>query len=270
MFTSGLTVSTVTSEWRINFVYLVIIGVDDTGRKEVLGVLDGHRESETSWTELIEQLRALGLQLAPKLTIGDGALGFWKAVAKCWPQTGQQRCWVHKTANVLNKEPKSVQPRMKEALQDIWMAETRDDAYHAFSTFQKRFEAKYPKAIDCLVKDKAEMLAFYDYPAEHWVHVRTTNPIESMFATVRLRTSKTKNCENRKTTLMMTYKLMRSAETKWRRLRGFALLADVVRDTCFINGVKEMEAHQQATPHLTIAHLDNQFISREHITFFLI
>lgn len=125
---------------------LVIIGVDDTGRKEVLGVLDGHRESEASWTELIEQLRAQGLQLAPKLAIGDGALGFWKAVAKCWSQTTQQLCWVHKTANVLNKVPKSVQPRMKEALQDIWMAETRDDAYHAFSTFQKRFEAKYPKA----------------------------------------------------------------------------------------------------------------------------
>lgn len=192
---------------------LVIIGVDDTGRKEVLGVLDSHRESEASWTELIEQLR----------------------------------CWVHKTANVLNKVPKSVQPRMKEALQDIWMAETRDDAYHAFSTFQKRFEAKYPKATDCLVKDKDEMLAFYDYPAEHWVHIRTTNPIESMFATVRLRTNKTKNCGNRKTTLMMAYKLMRSAETKWRRLRGFALLADVVKDVRFINGVKEMETHQQAT-----------------------
>ena len=226
---------------------LVIIGVDDTGRKEVLGVLDGHRESEASWTELIEQLRAQGLQLAPKLAIGDGSLGFWKAVAKCWPQTDQQRCWVHKTANVLNKVPKSVQPRMKKALQDIWMAETRDDAYHAFSTFQKRFEAKYPKATDCLVKDKAEMLAFYDYPAEHWVHIRTTNPIESMFATVRLRTNKTKNCGNRKTTLMMAYKLMRCAETKWRRLRGFKRLADVVRDVRFINGVKEMETHQRAT-----------------------
>ncbi len=123
----------------------------------------------------------------------------------------------------------------------------RDDAYHAFSTFQKRFEAKYPKATDCLVKDKAEMLAFYDYPAEHWIHIRTTNPIESMFATVRLRTNKTKNCGNRKTTLMMAYKLMRSAETKWRRQRGFALLADVVKDVRFIDGVKEIEAHQQAT-----------------------
>ncbi|WP_061007941.1 IS256 family transposase [Vibrio sp. CUB2] len=222
--------------------------VDDTGRKEVLGVLDGHRESEASWTELIEQLRAQGLQLAPKLAIGDGALGFWKAVAKCWPQTAQQRCWVHKAADVLNKVPKSVQPRIKEALQDIWMAETRDDAYHAFSTFQKRFEAKHPKATDCLVKDKAEMLAFYYYPADHWVHIRTTNPIESMFATVRLRTNEAKNCGNRKTTLMMAYKLMRSAETKWRRLRGFALLADTVKkDVRFIDGVKEMESHQQAT-----------------------
>tara|TARA_B100001059_G_C17647878_1_gene482830 strand:- start:444 stop:845 length:402 start_codon:yes stop_codon:yes gene_type:complete len=131
---------------------------------------------------------------------------------------------------------------MKEALQDIWMEETRDDAYHAFSTFQKRFKAKYPKATDYLVKDKDEMLAFCDYPAEHWVHIRTTNPIESMFATVRLRTNKTKNCGNRKTTLM----LMRSAETKWRRLRGFAIIADAVKDVRFINGVKEMETHQQA------------------------
>lgn len=181
----------------------VISGVDDTVRKEVLGVLDGHRESEASWTELIEQLRAQGLQLAPKRAISDGALGFWKAVAKCWPQTGQQRCWMHKTANVCNKVPKSIQPRMKEALRDIWMAETRDDAYHAFSTFQKRFEAKYPKATNSVMKDKAEMLAFYDYPTEHWVHIRTANPIESMFATVRLRTNKTKNCGNRKTTFRM-------------------------------------------------------------------
>lgn len=231
---------------------LVIIGADDTGRKEVLGVLDGHRESELSWIELIEQLKAQGLQIAPKLAVGDGALGFWKAITKCWPETDQQRCWVHKTANVLNKVPKSVQPRIKEALQDIWMAETKKDAHHAFDTFQKRFEVKYPKATDCLIKDKTEMLAFYNYPAEHWTHIRTTNPIESMFATVRLRTNKTKNCGNRKTTLTMAYKLMRNAEMKWRRLRGFKLLADVVKDVRFIDGIKETETHHQVEAMISI------------------
>lgn len=233
---------------------LVVLGVDDTGRKEVLGVLDGYRESEASWTELLVQLKNQGLTIAPKLAIGDGALGFWKAVAKCWPTTDQQRCWVHKTANVLNKVPKSVQPKVKEALQDIWMAETKDDAYKAFDGFKKRFEVKYPKATECLVKDKPEMLAFYDYPAEHWLHIRTTNPIESMFATVRLRTNKTKNCGNRKTTLTMAYKLMLCAETKWRRLRGFALLADVINDVRFIDGVRKIEDTQLITARDLIHH----------------
>ena len=224
---------------------LVVIGVDDTGRKEVLTVVDGYRESEASWLEVLTQLQSQGMTIAPELAIGDGALGFWNAVTKFWPTTRHQRCWVHKTANILNKVPKSVQPRMKESLQDIWMAETRDEAYKAFRLFEQRYGAKYPKATECLVKDKDEMLAFYDFPAEHWTHVRTTNPIESMFATVRLRTNKTKSCGSRKTTLAMAFKLMKTAESNWRRLRGFKLLADVIKGVKFQDGIRETEENQQ-------------------------
>ena len=224
---------------------LVVMGADETGRKEVLAVVDGYRESEASWLEVLSQLKAQGLTMTPKLAIGDGALGFWNAVTKFWPTTRHQRCWVHKTANVLNKVAKSVQPRMKGSLQDIWMAETRDEAYHALSLFEKRYGAKYPKATKCLVKDKEEMLAFYDFPAEHWTHIRTTNPIESMFATVRLRTSKTKSCGSRKTTLAMACKLMKTAESNWRRLKGFKLLADVIEDVKFTDGIRESEEDQQ-------------------------
>lgn len=224
---------------------LVVIGVDDTGRKEVLTVVDGYRESEANWLEVLTQLQSQGMTIAPELAIGDGALGFWNAVTKFWPTTRHQRCWVHKTANILNKVPKSVQPRMKESLQDIWMAETRDEAYKAFRLFEQRYGAKYPKATECLVKDKDEMLAFYDFPAEHWTHVRTTNPIESMFATVRLRTNKTKSCGSRKTTLAMAFKLMKTAESNWRRLRGFKLLADVIKGVKFQDGIRETEENQQ-------------------------
>ena len=224
---------------------LVVIGVDDTGRKEVLTVVDGYRESEANWLEVLTQLQSQGMTIAPELAIGDGALGFWNAVTKFWPTTRHQRCWVHKTANILNKVPKSVQPRMKESLQDIWMAETRDEAYKAFRLFEQRYGAKYPKATECLVKDKDEMLAFYDFPAEHWTHVRTTNPIESMFATVRLRTNKTKSCGSRKTTLAMAFKLMKTAESNWRRLRGFKLLADVIRGVKFQDGIRKTEEYQK-------------------------
>ncbi|MBD1578055.1 IS256 family transposase, partial [Vibrio sp. S11_S32] len=158
---------------------LVIIGVDDTGRKELLAVVDGVRESEMSWTEVLNQLQSQGLTQAPKLAIGDGALGFWNAVRKIWPTTQHQRCWVHKTANVLNKVPKSMQPKIKSRLQDIWMAETRNSAYKAYDLFVKDYSGKYPKVTECLTKDKEEMLAFYDFPAEHWTHIRTSNPIES-------------------------------------------------------------------------------------------
>jgi transposase-like protein len=225
---------------------LVIIGSDETGRKEVLAVVDGYRESEASWLEVLSQLESQGLTIPPKLAVGDGALGFWKALAKKWPETATQRCWVHKTANVLNKVPKAVQPKVKEALHDIWQAETRDQAYRAFDSTIKRFEAKYTRAMECLKKDKASMLAFYDFPAEHWQHIRTTNPIESVFASVRLRTTKSKSCGSRKTTLAMTYKLMTTAQNTWRRLRGFRLLADVVEGIQFKDGERVEQDHQQS------------------------
>jgi transposase-like protein len=218
---------------------LVIIGSDETGRKELLALSDGYRESEASWTEVLMDMRQRGLKDAPKLAVGDGALGFWKAVAKCWPDTDQQRCWVHKTANVLEKLPKAMQPRVKEALHNIWQAETREKAYEAFDNCIERFSPKYPKAMECLVKDKDSMLAFYDYPAENWQHIRTTNPVESVFATVRLRTARTKNCGSRTTTLTMAFKLMEVAQKKWFRLRGYKLLADVIQGIKFVNGVKQ-------------------------------
>jgi transposase-like protein len=182
---------------------LVIIGVNEHGKKELIAIEDGYRESTQSWTELLEDIRHRGLSTAPKLAIGDGALGFWNAISKVYPETRHQRCWVHKTANVLNKLPKSVQPKVKEALHDIWMAETRDDAYKAFDSTVNRFGDKYPGAMKCLGKDKAQMLAFYDFPAIHWQHIRTSNPIESTFATVRLRTVKTRNAVSRATILSM-------------------------------------------------------------------
>ena len=216
---------------------LVVIGVTEEGHKEVLAIIDGYRESEASWCELLTQLEQQGLNTAHQLAIGDGALGFWKAVAKKWPNTQTQRCWVHKTANVLSKVPKALQPKIKEALKEIWQSETRKDAEKALKDIQERFEAKYPKAMTCLKKDKIPLLAFYDFPAAHWQHIRTTNPIESVFATVRLRTTKCKNCGSRKTTLAMTHKLIITAQNKWQRLRGYSLLPDVIQGTVFKDGV---------------------------------
>lgn len=215
---------------------LVVIGVDDKGRKELLAISDGVRESEQSWTEVLNQLNAQGLTAAPKLAIGDGALGFWNAVAKVWPTTQHQRCWVHKAANILNKVPKSMQPKIKSSLQDIWMAVSKEPTLKAYDLFDKNYGIKYSKATDGLRKDKEEMLAFYDFPAEHWLSIRTTNPIESTFATIRLRTSKTKSCGSRTTTLSMVFKLAQSAKKKWYRLRGFKLLADVIEGIAFKNG----------------------------------
>ena len=218
---------------------LVVIGATKDGKKELVAVEDGYRESEQSWLELLRGLRARGLEISPKLAIGDGALGFWKALAKVYGDTRQQRCWVHKTANVLNKMPKSVQPKAKEALHQIWMAETREDAEAAFELFVETYSAKYPKATKCLEKDRVELLTFYDFPAEHWIHLRTTNPIESTFATVKLRTAKTRNCLSRQGMLSMVFKLCQAAERNWRRLQGYKLLADVVRNVRFIDGVRE-------------------------------
>jgi transposase-like protein len=215
---------------------LVIIGVTEQGRKELVAVEDGFRESEASWKELLTGLRERGLTTAPKLAVGDGAMGFWAALSKVYPETDHQRCWVHKTANVLNKLPKSVQPKVKADLHDIWMAETRDEAHKAFDRTVKRFEAKYPRAMECLAKDREELLAFYDYPAEHWVHIRTTNPIESTFATVRLRSKRSRNCGSRATTLAMVFKLLQSAQKRWKRIKGFNKLELVVNNVQFKDG----------------------------------
>jgi len=215
---------------------LVIIGVTEHGHKELIAVEDGQRESEASWLEVLTGLRERGLVQGPKLAVGDGALGFWKALNKLYPDTKHQRCWVHKTANVLNKLPKSMQPKVKAALHEIWMAERREAANKAFDRTLKRFEAKYPQAMDCLRKDRGALLAFYDFPAEHWVHIRTTNPIESTFATVRLRTNRSRNCGSRDTTLAMVFKLLQSAQKRWKRIKGFRKLELVVNNVQFRDG----------------------------------
>ncbi len=215
---------------------LVIIGATKEGRKELLAVEDGFRESEQSWYELLVGLKSRGLDIPPSLAVADGALGFWAALRKVYPETKQQRCWVHKTANILNKMPKSIQKKAKADLHEIWMAATRKDADTAFDLFLKKYSAKYPKAAECLKKDRDELLAFYDFPAEHWAHIRTTNPIESTFATVRLRTNKTRGCVSRDTILAMVFKLVQSAEQSWRRLRGYKLLGKIIKGVKFVNG----------------------------------
>jgi transposase-like protein len=215
---------------------LVIVGVTEHGRKELVAVEDGYRESQASWLEVLRSLEQRGLTVAPKLATGDGALGFWKALHKVFPDTRHQRCWVHKTANVLDKLPKSMQPKVKAALHEIYLAETREAAHKAFDRTLARFQDKYPKAMECLARDREELLAFYDYPAAHWIHLRTTNPIESTFATVRLRTKKTRNCGSRDTTLAMVFKLLQSAQKRWKRIKGFKLLELVVDNVEFRDG----------------------------------
>ena len=215
---------------------LVILGVTEHGRKELVAVEDGYRESEASWLEVLRGLQHRGLTIAPKLATGDGALGFWKALHKVFPDTRPQRCWVHKTANVLNKLPKAMQPKVKAALHEIYQADTREAAHKAFDRALTRFQDKYPKAMDCLARDREELLAFYDYPAAHWIHLRTTNPIESTFSTVRLRTKKTRNCGSRATTLAMVFKLLGSAEKRWKRIKGFRMLELVINNVEFRDG----------------------------------
>ena len=190
---------------------LVIIGATPEGKKELVGLVDGVRESAQSWRELLLDLKRRGLAIGPELAVADGALGFWKAIEEVWPRTRGQRCWVHKTANVLNKLPKSQQSKAKRALQDIWMAETRNDADSAFDAFIETHTLKYDKAAACLAKDRETLLAFYDFPAEHWKHLRTTNPIESTFATVRHRTVRSKGCLSNKTALATIFKLAQAA-----------------------------------------------------------
>jgi putative transposase len=220
---------------------LVIIGADEIGNKDIVGLSDGYRESTQSWLELLLDLKRRGLTVPPELAIGDGALGFWKALRQVHGTVREQRCWVHKTANVLNKLPKSVQGKAKAHLQDIWMAETKADAESAFDFFLQAYGAKYDKAVECLAKDRDRMLTFYDFPAEHWKHVRSTNPIESTFATVRIRTTKTKGCLSRNTALAMVFKLLLSARRKWRRLDGSNYLAEVIQGVTFKDGIKQIQ-----------------------------
>jgi len=226
---------------------LVLIGADASGRKELLAIEDGFRESAQSWKELLLRLRdENGLVLAPELATGDGALGFWQALHQVWPGTRQQRCWVHKTANVLNALPKSLHGKAKQDLHAIYEAENRAKAEVAFDRFVVKYGAKYDKAAACLTKDREVLLAFYDFPAEHWKHIRTSNPIESTFATVRLRTDKTKGCLSRQTALAMVFKLAKSAERHWRRLDGSERLAQVIQGVRFRDGEPVQAVEEQA------------------------
>jgi putative transposase len=219
---------------------LVIIGVNESGEKHFLAIEDGMRESTQSWREVLLKLKSRGMN-GPELAIGDGAMGFWAALEEVYPETRQQRCWMHKTMNVLNCLPKSAQAKAKQSLHDIWQAETKADAEKAFDLFVKMYEPKYPKAAICLQKDRDEMLAFYDFPAQHWQSIRTSNPIESTFGTIRHRTRRSKGCLSRDGMLHMMFKLGQCAEKKWRRLRGFDYLTKVITGVKFKDGVEVTE-----------------------------
>lgn len=220
---------------------LVVIGVNDRGQKKFLAIEDGVRESTESWRDVLRGLKDRGLKIAPELAVGDGALGFWGALSECYPATTPQRCWVHKTRNVLNYLPQSLQSQAKAALQEIWMAATKHAAKTAFDRFLDRYQAKYPKATDCLAKDQDALLAFYDFPAEHWVHIRTTNPIESTFATIRHRADQTRGSVSRATLLALVYKLAMNAEKNFFKIRGFHRLGEVINGVRFNDGVKQEE-----------------------------
>jgi len=217
---------------------LVIVGADEFGRKELVAVEAGFRECEQSWRELLLDLKMRGLKEAPKLCVGDGAMGFWKAIKKEYGHSRQQRCWMHKTGNILSKLPKSLQEAGKNHIHAIWMAATKDEASTAFDYFVELYAPKYPKAAQCLGKDREALLAFYDFPAEHWIHLRTTNPIESTFATVRLRTGKTRGCLSRKTGIAMVFKLTQSAQKRWRKLNGENRAAEVIQGVNFKDGME--------------------------------
>jgi transposase-like protein len=224
---------------------LVVIGATAEGTKELLALTDGFRESEESWKAVLLDLKRRGLTIDPQLAIGDGALGFWKALPQVYGHTRTQRCWVHKTVNVLNKLPKHLQPKAKSDLQQIWMASTREHAAQACETFCTAYAPKYPKAAECLAKDKKALLAFYDFPAEHWHHIRTTNPIESTFASVRLRTAKTRGCVSRTSILSMVFMLAKSAERRWAKLCGTKQFAKILEGVPFKNGVAVQKERRQ-------------------------
>ena len=224
---------------------LVIIGATPEGKKELVGLTDGVRESTRSWKELLLDLKRRGLSMGPELAVADGALGFWQALEEVWPRTRGQRCWVHKTANVLNKLPKSQQSKAKRALQEIWMAETKKDALLAFDAFIETWGVKYDRATECLIKDRDALLAFYHFPAEHWKHLRTTNVIESSFATVRHRTVRSKGCLSNKTALAMIFKLAEAAEKSGRRLDGYNQLPKVILGVKFTDGIEVVRSQAQ-------------------------
>ncbi len=217
---------------------LVIIGATPEGKKELLGFQAGPRESAQSWKELLVDLKARGFSIAPEIAVGDGALGFWKALDEAFPSTRHQRCWVHKTLNVLDKLPKSVQPNAHKDLREIWMSPDRAKADVAITTFAEKYAAKYPKAVDCLLKDRETLLTFFDFPAEHWTHLRTSNPIESAFATVRHRTVRMKGALSQDTARLMVFKLVMAASKSWRRLQGQNQLPKVVSGVTFRDGIE--------------------------------
>jgi transposase-like protein len=226
--------------------FLIIIGACEDGTKELIAVLDGYRESKLSWLELLLSLKERGLSEGPKLAIGDGGLGFWTALREAYPDAKEQRCWVHKTANILDKMPNSVQSKAKEKIHDIYLAPTKEQALVAYNSFLSLYSKKFPEACECLAKDKEVLFTFYDFPAEHWIHLRTTNPIESTFATVRLRTEKTKGCGTRLATLTMVFKLVLEARKTWKKIKGYRLIPKVLEGATFIDGELPDEEEQVA------------------------
>lgn len=221
--------------------FYVIMGATKEGRKEIIAIDNGYRESKDSWEVLLRNLKARGM-MPPKLAIGDGALGFWAALKNIYPETREQLCWVHKTANILDKLPKKLQDKAKKSIQQIYLAETKNDAKEALNIFYKTYQDKYPRATNCLKNVEQRLLTFYDYPAIHWQHIRTTNPIESTFSSVRLRTKSTRGNCNLETTKVMVYKLITEAEKNWKALKGAKLVAKVFSGTKFIDGIEEKVA----------------------------
>jgi len=217
---------------------LVLMGATREGEKELIGFRTGVRESAQSWKELLVDLKARGLNVAPKVAVGDGALGFWKALEETFPSTRHQRCWQHKTLNVLDKLPKSVQPNAHKDLREIWMSPTRAAADAAMTTFAEKYAPKYDKAVDCLLKDRDTLLTFFDFPAEHWTHLRTSNPIESVFATVRHRTVRMKGALSQDTARLMVFKLVMAAAKSWRRLQGQNQLPKIIAGVTFRDGIE--------------------------------
>ena len=221
---------------------LVIMGAREDGVKELVAVHDGHRESKESWLEVLRGLKARGLREAPKLAVGDGALGFWSALEEEFSSTRAQRCWVHKTANILDKLPKHKQAHAKSLIHDMYLSGTYEEAIKAYDRFVDEYSAKWPKAVECLTKDKDVLFTFYDFPAEHWAHLRSTNPIESTFATVRHRTRQTKGCGSRSATLTMVFQLARQAEKHWRRLNGYQHIIHLINNVVYKDGMMQKAA----------------------------